>query len=69
MKPYYYVYRVGDRLQKTKHFSLASAKRESERISDQHHGDTFEILCCVGITQTTTPQTFWMDGVNPGDES
>ena len=63
MKPYYYVYRVGGSHPKTKHHTLATAQRESLRLSSQHPGEAFEILMCIGITQTTQPRTFWMDGV------
>lgn len=64
MKPHYYVYRVGYKAPTIKHYSLQEAHDESHRLAAQHPGEVFEILLCVGITQTTTPQTFWMDGVN-----
>jgi hypothetical protein len=63
MKPYYYVYRVGQSKPTIKHPTLDSAAKEAERLSSQHPGDAFEILMAIGITRTTTPQTFWMDGV------
>jgi len=65
MKPYYYIYRVGGSHPKTKHYTLESAHAESLRLAGQHPGETFEILKCIGITRTVTPQTFWMDGVIP----
>ena len=65
MTPYYYVYRVGYGKPTIKHATLESAATESERLAGQHPGETFEILKCLGITRTVTPQTFWMDGVIP----
>jgi hypothetical protein len=65
MPPYYYVYRVGYGKPTIKHATLESATTESERLAGQHPGETFEILQCLGITRTITPQTFWMDGVTP----
>jgi hypothetical protein len=65
MKPYYYVYRVGRNAPTVKHATIESAEAEALRLSAQHPGDTFEILQCQGITRTTTPQTFWMDGFQP----
>ena len=64
MKPYYYIYRVGhERMPTIKHYDLESAASESERLAGQHPGETFEILMCLGITRTITPQTCWLDGV------
>ena len=68
MKPYYYIYRVGGGHPKTKHFTLDQAQKESMRLAGQYPGEAFEILLCVGITQATTPQTFWVDGVIPPNE-
>lgn len=65
MTPYYYVYRVGYGKPTIKHATLESAATESERLAGQHPGETFEILKCLGITRTVTPQTFWLDGVIP----
>jgi hypothetical protein len=65
MKTYYYVYRVGSHIPKAKHLTIESAEAEAMRLAAQHPGDTFEILQCQGITRTTTPQTFWMDGFQP----
>ena len=65
MTPYYYVYRVGYGKPTIKHATLESAATESERLAGQHPGETFEILKCLGVTRTVTPQTFWMDGVIP----
>ena len=65
MRPYYYIYRVGGSHPKTKHFTVESAIKESNRLAAQHPGDTFEILICVATTRCTTPTTFWLDGVNP----
>jgi hypothetical protein len=63
MKPYHYVFRVGGSNPWIKHETLQAATAESERLAAQHPGDSFEILLCMGVTRTTTPQTFWMDGV------
>ena len=65
MKPHYYVYRVGQKGPTIKHATLLSAATEAERLSNQHPGETFEILQCVGVTRTTIAQTSWMDGVTP----
>lgn len=65
MKPYYYIYRVGNGKSTIKHYTLEEAARESERLAAQHPGDTFEILKCIGVTRTVNPQTSWMDGVTP----
>jgi hypothetical protein len=65
MKTYYYIYRVGYGKPTIKHATLKQAALESERLAGQHPGETFEILKCLGITRTTTPQTFWNDGVIP----
>jgi hypothetical protein len=63
MKKHYYVYRTGTerRAPTVKHPTLADAQAESIRLATQHPGDAFEILALVGITQTTTAQTFWVD--------
>lgn len=68
MKPYYYIYRVGYTIPSVKIYSLTDAVKEAERLSGQHKGDTFEIVLCVGITQTTKPTTFFMDGVHISQE-
>lgn len=65
MKPYYYVYRVGGSHPRIKHATLKDACRESMRLATQHPGDSFEILQCLGVTRTSTPQTFWMNGIDP----
>jgi hypothetical protein len=65
MKPHYYVFRVGHGKSTIKHYSMQEAATEAERLAGQHPGDTFEILKCLGFTRTVTPQTFWMDGVDP----
>ena len=63
MKPYYYVQRTDGHKSTVKHDTLESAHKESLRLSEQHKGCAFEILLCLGITQTTKPTTFWMDGL------
>jgi hypothetical protein len=67
MKPYYYVYRVGGKFPTVQHYTLTSAKKEAERLSNQHPGEVFEILQCLAITRTVLAQTFWMDGVTTLD--
>jgi len=68
MKPYYYIYRPGYSQPTVKHSSLNKAQEESLRLAAKHPGAQFEILQCVAITMTTTPRTFWMDGVDPSNE-
>lgn len=65
MRPYYYIHRDGGFPPSVKHSSLDLAHKESIRLSNQHPGEAFEILVCIGITRTTRPDTFWMDGVTP----
>ena len=65
MKPYYYVSGSEGRLLNVKHPNLHSAHVESLRLSENNLGDVFEILMCIGTTQTVKPSTFWMDGVTP----
>lgn len=65
MNPYYYVYRVGYKFPTIKHHTLTSAANEAERLSNQHPGETFEILQCLAVTRTVLAKTFWMDGVTP----
>ena len=65
MKPYYYVNRVGGLPPTIKHNSLKQAHKEALRLAGKYPGNTFEILICIGITRTTKPETFWMDGVTP----
>ena len=64
MKPYYYVYRVGNGNSNVKHSTIESAQKEAERICNQHPGSVFEILKCLAIVQCTQASTFWMDGEN-----
>jgi len=68
MKPYYYIFRVGDSHPGIKHRTLESAHTEAMRLATQHPGDSFEILQCLSMTRTVNPQTFWMDGVIPPHE-
>lgn len=65
MKTYYYVYRVGQKGPTIKHHTLTSAANEAERLSNQHPGETFEILQCLAVTRTALAKTFWMDGIDP----
>ncbi len=68
MKPYYYVYRVGNGNSNVKHTTLESAQKEAERICNQHPGTTFEILKCVASVRCTQASTFWMDGEEPPEK-
>lgn len=68
MKPYYYVYRVGNGNSNVKHSTIESAQKEAERICNQHPGSVFEILKCLAIVRCTQASTFWMDGENWGAE-
>ena len=61
MKPYYYVQRTDGNKAAVRHNTLESAHRESLRLCEKHKGEVFEILMCIGITQTVRPTTFWMD--------
>ena len=65
MKPYYYVFKSSGHPPSKRHESLESARVESLRLSALHPGQAFEILMCIGITQTVKPSTFWMDGLEP----
>ena len=65
MKPYYYVYRVGNGNSNVKHSTIESAQKEAKRICNQHPGSVFEILKCLAIVQCTQASTFWMDGEEP----
>ena len=62
MKPYYYVYRVGNGNPNVKHSTIESAQKEAERICNQHPGSVFEILKCLAIVRCTQASTLWMDG-------
>ena len=65
MKSHFYVYRVGYSKPTVRHATLESATAESLRLSAQHPGEVFEILQCLGMSQTTTASTFWADGCGP----
>ena len=70
MKPHYYVYNAADRgLPKVRHDTLASARQEAERLAALCPGKAFEILKCVGFSQTSKANTFWMDGEEPDETS
>lgn len=50
----------------TKHFSLISAKQESERLAKAHHGNTFYVMAAVGFSIVEKPkiyQTINQDGI------
>jgi hypothetical protein len=65
MKPYYYVFKSSGHPPSKRHKSLYEAYKESYRLASLHPGQSFEILMCIGITQTTKASTFWMDGMEP----
>jgi hypothetical protein len=65
MKPYYYVFKSSGHPPSKRHGSLHSAHVEALRLAALHPGSSFEILKCLGIAQTASPSTFWMDGINP----
>lgn len=65
MKPFFYVYRVGYGGPTVRHATVEDAEPEALRLAGQHPGTPFQILMCVGEVRTVTPQTFWMDGVDP----
>lgn len=65
MKPYYYVYKYGNAGPRVRHATLDQAESEAMRLSEEHPGATFEILMAVGLTKTTTVQTFWMEDIYP----
>jgi len=65
MKPYYYVYEYGNKAPRVRHARLDQAETEAKRLAVISPGVTFEILMAVGLTKVTTPQTFWMDGIQP----
>ena len=65
MKPYYYVFRSSGNPPSKRHGSLESARVESLGLAALYPGQSFEIVMCIGITQTTKASTFWMDGMNP----
>lgn len=69
MKPYYYVIADGGGYPRTKFATLESAHEAAMTFAAKHPKTNFEILQCVGIAQTSGPQTFWMDGVNPWNDN
>jgi hypothetical protein len=52
MKPYYYVFKSSGHPPSKRHESVYEAQKESLRLSALHPGQAFEILMCIGITQT-----------------
>ena len=65
MKPYYYTFNRHNGIPTVKHDSLEIAQGEAERLAAKQPGQAFEILRCVGISQTSQASTFWMDGADP----
>ena len=64
MKPYYRVYSNESNAAEQVE-TLADAKARAEELAAKHPGRAFEILKCVGISQTSKASTFWMDGEEP----
>jgi len=66
MKPYYYVLRKNSHPPTVRHATLALAQAETERLANQHTGETFEILKAVATTRVSGPaSTVFMDGEGP----
>lgn len=65
MKPYFYVYRYGDKAPTVRHETLDEAQAEAERLAATHPGVQFEILQCLGFASTSKVSTFWNDGAYP----
>lgn len=63
MKPYYYVYKYGDKAPRVRHSRLDQAEDEAMRLAKATPGASFEILQFLGVTQCTEPSTVWIDGV------
>ena len=61
MKPYYRVYSNESNAAEQVE-TLADAKARAEELAAKHPGRAFEILKCVGVSQTSQANTFWMDG-------
>lgn len=68
MQPYYYVYKIGGEIPKVKHATQGEAQEEAERLAAQHPGRVFEILQCIGVSQTSKVSTFWADGFGPANQ-
>jgi len=51
-----------------KFVSLETAKVEAVRLVGQHHGESFEIVKCLGVARCAKPSIFWNDGINPDEE-
>lgn len=67
MQPYYYVYKIGGEIPKVQHATQGEAQKEAERLAAQHPGRVFEILQCIGVSQTSKASTFWADGFGPDE--
>jgi len=65
MKPFYYVYKFGDKAPRVRHCTLQAATQEAERLAKENPGACFEILQCLGFSRTTEASTFWVDGAGP----
>jgi hypothetical protein len=67
MKPYYYVFKTSGQPPNKRHKTIKSARLESLRRASLHPGQSFEILMCLGITQTSKASTFWINGMETCD--
>ena len=65
MKPHYYVYCLMADKPTLRHATLAEAQEEAERLAAREPSRAFEILKCIGISQTSKANTFWIDGEQP----
>ena len=67
MKTYFYVMNADQNIV-CKRDNLESAKIAAESCALNYPGASYEILKCVGISSTSKPMTFWMDGESDGVE-
>ncbi len=61
MKPYFYIMNADQNIV-CKRDNLESAKVAAESCALNWPGASYEILKCVGVSTTSRPNTFWMDG-------
>ena len=69
MKPYFYIYNatIGE-FTGEKFDTAARAAEVSLELAEANHGESFEILRCVGYSSTSKASTFWMDGEVPPEK-
>ena len=66
MKPYYRV--CCNEACAKEHFATPDGARAKAEMLAGQHQRAFEILKCIGISQTSQANTFWMDGEKPPEE-